>query len=123
MLAEFVIAVTLFVGPEPMEKSPPPQLSSLEKAAKVATFVRATTDCIINAVKKDPRNVIPESNLVDMIQAAFAGPCRITALHMVTEYDDYFGYGRGEKFFIGPYLDALPKAVQDAREKATGLPP
>jgi hypothetical protein len=30
---------------------------------------------------------------------------------MIDAYDRFFGDGSGEAFFMGPYLDALPAAV------------
>jgi hypothetical protein len=30
---------------------------------------------------------------------------------MIEAYDRYFGDGEGEAFFMGPYLDVLPMAV------------
>ena len=30
---------------------------------------------------------------------------------MIDAYDRYFGEGTGEAFFMGPYLDVLPKIV------------
>jgi len=30
---------------------------------------------------------------------------------MIYAYDRYYGEGSGEAFFMGPYLDVLPKAV------------
>jgi len=30
---------------------------------------------------------------------------------MVDAYDRYYGEGAGEAFFMGPYLDVLPKAA------------
>jgi hypothetical protein len=123
MLVELAIAVTLFAEPEPVEKSPPQQFSAMQKLVATAKLVRATTDCIIDAVKKDPRSLASSSNTGDMIVAAFAGPCRIPAQTMVDAYDRYFGYGRGEKFLMGPYLDILPQALEDARKNPTGPPP
>jgi hypothetical protein len=30
---------------------------------------------------------------------------------MIDAYDRYFGEGSGEAFFMGPYLDILPRVV------------
>jgi hypothetical protein len=38
---------------------------------------------------------------------ACLGPVR----SMINVYDQYFGDGIGEAFFMGPYLDLLPKAI------------
>ncbi len=36
---------------------------------------------------------------------------------MIDTYDRYYGEGTGEAFFMGPYLDVLPKAVIDSTAK------
>jgi hypothetical protein len=38
---------------------------------------------------------------------------------MIDAYDHYYGEGSGEAFFMGPYLDVLPKAVQAGTNKST----
>jgi hypothetical protein len=37
---------------------------------------------------------------------------------MIDAYDQYYGDGSGEAFFMGPYLDVLPKMVVEAGKKA-----
>jgi hypothetical protein len=37
---------------------------------------------------------------------------------MIDAYDRYYGEGSGQAFFMGPYLDVLPKAVIAAARKA-----
>ena len=36
---------------------------------------------------------------------------------MIDAYDSYYGEGSGEAFFMGPYLDVLPKAVTAGTKK------
>ena len=36
---------------------------------------------------------------------------------MIDAYDRYYGEGTGEAFFMGPYLDVLPKAVLAGSKK------
>jgi hypothetical protein len=38
---------------------------------------------------------------------------------MIDGYDRYYGDGTGEAFFMGPYLDLLPKAVVEGMKKTT----
>jgi hypothetical protein len=38
---------------------------------------------------------------------------------MIDGYDQYYGDGSGEAFFMGPYLDALPKLIVEAAKKAS----
>jgi hypothetical protein len=41
---------------------------------------------------------------------------------MIDAYDEYFGDGKGEAFFMGPYLDVLPRAVMEKATAADGMP-
>ena len=36
---------------------------------------------------------------------------------MIDAYDRYYGDGSGEAFFMGPYLEVLPKAVTAGAKK------
>jgi len=36
---------------------------------------------------------------------------------MIDAYDRYYGDGTGEAFFMGPYLDVLPKAVVEGSKQ------
>ena len=38
---------------------------------------------------------------------------------MIDAYDRYYGKGTGEAFFMGPYLDVLPRAVTERAKSAT----
>jgi hypothetical protein len=37
--------------------------------------------------------------------------CRTSVRAMIDAYDRYYGEGTGESFFMGPYLDVLPRAI------------
>ena len=62
--------------------------SPREKSAATENLVRSATDCITS------------------VRA------------MIDGYDQYYGEGSGEDFFMGPYLDALPKLIVEAAKKA-----
>jgi hypothetical protein len=90
-------------------------LSPQEKAAVTQPLVRSATDCIVHAVSADPRfkaNAALGDLIVDSMPSCVA-PVRA----MIDAYDRYYGEGSGEAFFMGPYLNVLPKAVA---EKARG---
>jgi hypothetical protein len=38
-------------------------------------------------------------------------PCLVNVRAMIDTYDRLFGEGSGEAFFMGPYLDLLPKMI------------
>jgi hypothetical protein len=95
------------------------RLSTQEKAAATEPLVRSATDCIVHAVIADPRyGKKGGAALGDLIVASM--PACVTPVRaMIDAYDRYYGEGTGEAFFMGPYLDVLPKAVMaGAREAA-----
>ncbi len=93
------------------------RLSSHEKLAATEPLVRSATDCIVRAVFANPGYTAkPATELGDLIVASM--PACVTPVRaMIDAYDRYFGDGAGEAFFMGPYLDVLPKAVADAAKK------
>ena len=98
-------------------------LSAPQKSAATQPFVRSATDCIARTVIADPRygkNRAAEfagGELGDLIVASM--PACVTPVRaMIDAYDRYYGDGSGEAFFMGPYLDVLPRAILAAGKKA-----
>jgi hypothetical protein len=93
-------------------------LSAQQKSAATQPLVRSATQCIVRAVVTDPRyGKKPAVGLGDLIVQSMptcVGPVRA----MIDAYDRYYGDGTGEAFFMGPYLDVLPKVVTEAGKKA-----
>jgi hypothetical protein len=85
--------------------------SARERAAATEPVVRSPTDCIVRAVIADPRYAAkPAPQLGDLIVDSV--PSCLTPVRAMIEADDrYYGERSGEAFFMGPYLDVLPKAV------------
>jgi hypothetical protein len=96
---------------------PSAQENAREKLAATQPLVRSATDCIVRAVVADPRyGKEPAAKLGDLIVDSM--PTCLTPLRaMIDAFDQYFGDGKGEAFFMGPYLDVLPQAVSDAAKK------
>jgi hypothetical protein len=105
-------------------------LSAQQKIAATQPLVRSATDCIVHAVVADPRyGAKPAAELGgengselgnelgDLIVASMPS-CAAPVRAMIDAYDRYYGEGRGEAFFMGPYLDVLPKVVMEAGKKA-----
>lgn len=90
------------------------KLPAQEKVAATQPLVRSATECIVRAVMADPRyRKGPPSQLGDLIVNSM--PTCVTPVRaMIDAYDRYYGDGKGEAFFMGPYLDVLPQAVTDA---------
>jgi hypothetical protein len=110
----FGTVLTVAVATGPFDASSgPPMLSAQQKMAATAPLVRSATECIVRAVAADPRyGAEPTAKLGDLIVASM--PSCITPVRaMIDAYDRYFGQGSGEAFFMGPYLDVLPKAVTE----------
>jgi hypothetical protein len=101
------VAASPLTGPVPGEAS----LTLQQKAAATEPLVQSATDCIVHAVTSDPRFASePHAAVGDLIVESIRS-CRTPVRAMIDAYDRYYGDGAGEAFFMGPYLDVLPKAV------------
>jgi hypothetical protein len=91
-----------------------------QKSVATQRLVESATDCIARAVAKASDSHRPVSEqLGELITGAMPG-CADRMRAMIESYDDSYGAGSGEAFFVGPYLDALPTAVgQRLQRKAT----
>jgi hypothetical protein len=113
------VALVVTVATEPLtDPLGPVRLSNQQKNTVMEPIVRAATDCIVHAVFADPRyGDERKAALGDLIVDAM--PACVQPVHaMIDGYDRYFGQGTGEAFFMGPYLDILPKAVIESAKKA-----
>jgi hypothetical protein len=107
-----VLTIAVATGPFGAS-SGPPMLTAQQKMAATAPLVRSATECIVRAVAADPRyGAEPTAKLGDLIVASMPS-CVTPVRAMIDAYDRYFGQGSGEAFFMGPYLDVLPKAVTE----------
>jgi hypothetical protein len=97
-------------------------LSAQERSAATQPLVRSATDCIVHAVVSDPRyGANATSGLGDLIVASM--PACVTPVRaMIDGFDRYYGAGSGQAFFMGPYLDVLPKAIIEAGKKSAAAP-
>ena len=88
------------------------QMSAPQKQAALLPLVHRATECIVRQVSANPRyraDLRPEEFndlIIDSI-AACGRPVRA----MMEAHDRMYGYGSGEAFLLGPYLDVLPAAV------------
>jgi hypothetical protein len=119
LLASLVgTAIVVAVATEPLNSTGDPHLSMQEKMAATEPLVRMATDCIVHAVIADPRYGSGQSaELGDLIVDSMP-TCVKPVRAMIDAYDRYYGDGSGEAFFMGPYLDVLPKAVIAGAKKA-----
>jgi hypothetical protein len=87
-------------------------MSLAQKNAAIRPLVRSATECIITTVSGDPRfaTALTNGTLGDLIVDSMP-VCVQPVRAMINAHDRYFGEGTGEAFFMGPYLDLLPKTV------------
>ena len=109
------LVVTVATGPlDP--SSHDARFSIQERMTATEPPIRSATDCIAHAVLNDPRYHAEPGSLGDLIVASVP-TCLTPVRAMIDTYDRYYGEGTGEAFFMGPYLDVLPKAVIDSAAK------
>jgi hypothetical protein len=87
-----------------------PTMTVQQKSAALQPLMRSATECIARTVSADPRFGEGNASLGDLIVDSMPR-CVAPVRAMIDAYDRYFGEGEGEAFFIGPYLDVLPTAV------------
>jgi hypothetical protein len=119
MLAPLVgTALVIAVATEPLNTmGDPAHLSIQEKMAATEPLVRSATDCIVHAVIADPRYGDNQSSQLSELIVDSMPTCVKPVRAMIDAYDRYYGDGSGEAFFMGPYLDVLPKAVTAVTKK------
>jgi len=95
-------------------------LSLAQKQAAMRPLVRSATECIIKTVSDDPRyqRALTSGGMGDLIVDSMA-VCVQPVRAMINAHDRFFGEGSGEAFFMGPYLDVLPKAVTNNAKDAS----
>ena len=115
----FGAAVLVAVAADPLhDATGNAHLSIQEKAAATEPLVRSATQCIVRAVTASPRyRGRIDAQIGDLIVDSMP-TCLIPVRAMIDGYDRYYGEGAGEAFFMGPYLDLLPKAVAAGADHA-----
>jgi hypothetical protein len=91
-------------------------LSAQQKSAATQPLVRSATECIVRAIADLRYSQQPAAQLGDLIVQSMPS-CVAPVRAMIDAYDRYYGEGTGEAFFMGPYLDVLPKAIVEAAKK------
>ena len=107
-LAAMALVFTIAIGPETTAPSSP--MSAQQKSAAMQPLVRSATRCIANSVAGDPRFAKDPADLGDLIVDSIPS-CMSPVRAMIDAYERYYGTGSGEAFFMGPYLEILPRAV------------
>ncbi len=112
-------ALVVAVATDPLtDLTAKPSPSAQQRAAATEPLVRSATECIVRAVVADPRYATrPTAQLGELIVDSMPS-CLTPVRAMIDAYDQYYGEGSGEAFFMGPYLDLLPKAVAAGAKNA-----
>lgn len=108
-----LIVMAAFEPPTPATAAlPPAQMSMQQKSAAIRPLVRSATECVARTVSADPRfPKLQKPREVNELIVDSMGACTTAMRAMIEGYDRYYGEGTGETFFMGPYLDFLPVAV------------
>lgn len=115
----FSTALILAVATDPLHDAPGRvNLTTQEKIAATEPLVRSATQCIVGTVIADPRYGGKAAGKLGDLIVNSVPSCLIPVRAMIDAYDRYYGEGSGEAFFMGPYLDALPKAVAAGAKNA-----
>jgi hypothetical protein len=118
------MAFVVLVSAGPIHESDPTssQMSASERSAAMRSLVERATECIATRVSADTRlDHAAFRNLTDLIVDSVPS-CLEPVRAMIDAYDSFYGEGSGEAFFLGPYLDVLPKALV-RRQQATDIAP
>jgi hypothetical protein len=119
MIAGAVLGLSLVVNAavEPVQPSweagaARSQMSLQQKNAVIQPLMRTATDCVVHAVTADPKfqTVLQPGEINELIVVAMAA-CVDPMRAMIDAHNRLFGEGSGEAFFMGPYLEILPKVV------------
>lgn len=88
------------------------QLSAPQRQAALLPLVQRATDCIVHKFMADPRysSDMRADEVNDLIVDSIAG-CSRAVQAMIDAHDRLYGFGSGEAFLLGPYLDVLPSTV------------
>ena len=114
LVAASLVVPASFEPNTPRAFEPGVTMPSEQKDAAVRPLVSSATECIARTVSADPRFRATSGGAAFNSLIVESVPSCVDALRsMIDAYDRYFGRGTGEAFFMGPYLDVLPKAVTE----------
>jgi hypothetical protein len=98
-----------------------PHMSTQQKLAAIKPLEDTANACIARQVSADPRyRVLAQAGDVNDLIVDSVPPCVDAVRAMIEAHDRVFGDGAGEMFFMGPYLDALPGAIDKLVGGASG---
>ena len=115
--ALFGLSLLLNTAVETYQPQPGPEDARLQMSvqqinAVIQPLLYSATDCVARTVASDPKFQVnlPPGDINELIVSAME-TCLEQMRAMIDAHDRLFGEGTGEAFFMGPYLEILPKAV------------
>ena len=103
-------SITVEVAPTASEKRAIRQEKREREQRRLNLLQQMTTSCVIQVMRKYPHK--REASFTDRITEAFPHCAKYTQ-SFVREFDRVYGEGQGKEFFLGPYLDDLPRIIQE----------
>jgi hypothetical protein len=98
-----------------------PHMSTQQKRAAIKPLEDTANACIARRVSADPRyRALAQAGDVNELIVDSVPSCVDAVRAMIDAHDRVFGEGAGEMFFMGPYLDALPGAIDKLVGEAAG---
>jgi len=107
-----VLSVSLDTQVPPADPAAWMQMSVRQRDAALLPLVQRATACIVQRVSADPRYraELRPDEINDLIVDSISA-CKRPVRAMIDAHDRMYGYGSGEAFLLGAYLDVLPSAV------------
>ena len=94
-------------------------MSAQQKLAVIRPLVETANECIARRVTGDPRfTTLAQAGEINGLIVDSVPSCVEAMRALIDAHDRLFGEGAGESYFMGPYLDALPGAVQNFLNRA-----
>lgn len=101
------------VLPEAAALTPGLAMSAQEQRATMQPLIRSANECIAKAVSSHPQfSATVEPGQVNNLIVDSIPNCIEPVRALIERHDQIYGDGTGGRFFMGPYLDALPSVVQ-----------
>jgi hypothetical protein len=111
--ASFVVPAAIDAVPRSPLSVGLPHMTSQQKLAVIRPLETTANECIARKVSANPRfQSLAQAGDINELIVESVPTCVEAMRAMIDAHDRLFGEGAGESFFMGPYLDALPAAVE-----------
>jgi hypothetical protein len=88
-------------------------MSVQQKLSVIRPLVDTANECVARSVTADPRyKTVAQAGEINGLIVDSVPSCVEAMRALIEAQDRMFGEGAGESYFMGPYLDALPSAIE-----------